>query len=115
MTNTKLDDLILSIGAGLYEELVFRLIVIALVIVIAVDVGKLHATYGAALAITISSLLFAAHHYPPIGTDAFDVRTFAFRVAAGGYLAGVFLFRGFGIAVGAHAMYNIIVVLALSR
>jgi len=36
-------------------------------------------------------------------------------VAAGGYLAGVFLFRGFGIAVGAHAMYNIIVVMALDR
>jgi len=38
------------------------------------------------------------------------VATFGFRTAMGIYLAGVYIYRGFGIAVGAHAVYDLIVV-----
>lgn len=108
--NTKLDDLILGVGAGIYEELAFRLIVITVMITILVDVVRIKQVWGTAIAMAISSLLFAAHHYPPVGTDVFDPRDFAFRLLAGGYLAILFVYRGFGVAVGAHAMYNVIVV-----
>lgn len=106
---------VLSIGAGIYEELVFRLIVMALVLVLVVDVAGVDAMWGSAIAVGVSSLLFAAHHYPPVGNDPFRLGEFSFRFVAGGYLAGIFLFRGFGIAVGAHAMYNVIVVAAIGR
>lgn len=104
------DELWLSVGAGIYEELVFRLMVITVLMTVLVDVCRIRHGYSAALSIALSSLLFAAHHYPPIGTDVFQSGEFMFRMAAGWYLAGVFIYRGFGIAVGAHAMYNLIVV-----
>ena len=112
---TWVDDLVLSIGAGIYEELLFRLMVITVLMILIVDVCGVKHLWGAGLSIAISSLLFAAHHYPPIGTDVFQPSEFLFRLIAGWYLAGVFIYRGFGIAVGAHAMYNVIVVGVLGR
>jgi len=109
------DEMILSIGAGIYEETVFRLMVISAIMLVVHDVWKVKQRWAAAAAVVVSSLLFAAHHYPPIGTDTFNRVDFAFRALAGGYLAAVYLLRGFGIAVGAHATYNIIVVALLQR
>ncbi|MCK6455432.1 MAG: CPBP family glutamic-type intramembrane protease [Phycisphaerae bacterium] len=103
-------DLLLSIGAGIYEELVFRLIVISFLMMLLKDIGGMRQTAAVALTVIASSLAFAAHHYAPIGSDVFSVGDFAFRAAAGAYLAGVFVFRGFGIAVGSHVMYDVIVV-----
>jgi len=57
-----------------------------------------------------SAAMFAAHHHRPFGSEPFDPVKFLFRTGAGLYLAGIFLFRGFGIAAGGHAFYDIIVV-----
>ncbi|MBN2563479.1 MAG: CPBP family intramembrane metalloprotease [Phycisphaerae bacterium] len=103
-----LDNLLLSIGAGIYEELVFRLIVISLLTLLLIDIGHMKQVPGVALAVILSSLMFAAHHYPPIGADAWSTSRFAFQAAAGAYLAAVFVVRGFGLAVGCHAVYDII-------
>ncbi len=106
-------DLLLSIGAGIYEELVFRLMLISLLMLLLKDIGGMKQTPAVAFAVIISSLAFAAHHYKPIGGEDFATRDFAFRTLAGAYLAGVFVTRGFGIAVGCHAIYDIIVVAML--
>jgi len=106
-------DLLLSIGAGLYEELVFRLMLISMLMLLLKDIGGMRESVAVALAVVVSSLAFAAHHYQPIGNDPFSPRDFAFRATAGAYLAGVFVTRGFGIAVGSHAVYDIIVVALL--
>jgi membrane protease YdiL (CAAX protease family) len=55
-----------------------------------------------------SSLLFSLYHY--LGHEQFDLRTFAFRTAAGAYFGAVFIFRGFGITAGTHAAYDIYIV-----
>jgi len=102
------DNLLLSVGAGIYEELVFRLIIISLLTLLLIDIARLKQVPGVALAVILSSLMFAAHHYPPIGADAWSVSEFAFRAAAGAYLAAVFVVRGFGLAVGCHVFYDII-------
>jgi hypothetical protein len=102
------DNLLLSIGAGIYEELVFRLIVISLLTLLLIDIGRLKQVPGVALAVILSSLMFAAHHYPPIGADTWSTSEFAFRAAAGAYLAAVFVLRGFGLAVGCHVFYDIL-------
>jgi hypothetical protein len=103
-----LDNLLLSVGAGLYEELVFRLIVISLITLLLIDIGRVNQVWGVALAVIFSSLLFAAHHYYPIGADAWSLPEFTFRTAAGAYLAAVFVMRGFGLAVGCHVTYDVI-------
>lgn len=102
------DNLLLSIGAGIYEELVFRLIVISLIMLVVIDIGRRKQVPGVALAVIVSSLLFAAHHYDPIGADVWCRSEFAFRAAAGAYLAAVFVMRGFGLAVGCHVFYDIL-------
>lgn len=102
-----LDRLALGIGAGIYEELVFRLVLISLVVMIGVDVLRLRQTTVAVVAVAISSLVFAAHHHPPIGTEPFALVPFMFRAIAGVYLALVFWYRGYGPAAGCHAAYNV--------
>jgi len=106
---------ITGIGAGIYEELIFRLVLIGLIIMILEDVFKVKANLTIAAAIILSSLLFSAYHY--FGFDAtgfgniyeeFAWGTFVFRALAGIYLALLFSWRGYGIAVGAHAAYDII-------
>lgn len=104
---SRLDDLLLSVGAGLYEELVFRLMIISLLTLVITDVGRVRQSIGVASAVIVSSLLFAAHHYAPIGAEEFTSGGFAFRSAAGGYLAGVYVLRGFGLAVGCHVVYDV--------
>lgn len=104
------DSLIRSFGAGIYEELVFRLICITLLVLIFIDTLRLPRTPAAVFIMIGSAVLFAAQHHPPLGAEPFSTQNFLFRAAAGLYLAGLFVFRGFGIAAGCHAFYNVIVV-----
>jgi len=102
------EDLLLSVGAGIYEELLFRLIAITVLIILFVNTFGMKEIAGVAMAVIISSLMFGLHHYAPIGEDPWAAGTFAFRAAAGAYLAVVFVARGFGLAVGCHVIYDVI-------
>ena len=101
-------QLVFSIGAGIYEELLFRLIGIALVHLVFVDLLSVEPIVGAAVAIALTSLAFAVYHFSK--QNPFQVSKCLFYTGAGVYFAGVYLLRGFGIAVGTHAAYDIMVV-----
>jgi hypothetical protein len=105
-----LDGVIRSFGAGIYEELVFRLICITVLVILLIDLARLPRGPAAILILAVSAVLFAYQHHPPLGAEPFAVQSFLFRTAAGLYLAGLFVFRGFGIAAGCHVFYNVIVV-----
>jgi membrane protease YdiL (CAAX protease family) len=63
----------------------------------------------------LTSLAFAAAHYVgPLGDD-WQLGSFVFRFLAGGFFAVLFLLRGFGIAAGSHAGYDILVGVLLPR
>jgi|WetSurMetagenome_2_1015567.scaffolds.fasta_scaffold199120_2 membrane protease YdiL (CAAX protease family) len=104
-----LADAALGIGAGIYEELVFRLVLISVLVLLAADLLGRSRGLAVPLAVLIAALLFAAHHHPPVGSDPFEPGRFAFRTLAGVYLGGVFVVRGYGPAAGTHAAYNLIV------
>ena len=97
------------IGTGVYEELVFRLILLSALIELGRrTLGSIHAVQVASILIT--SLLFALLHYDfcnPAG-PAFDVNGFVFRFLASLIFCVLFLFRGFGVAVGTHAIYDVL-------
>jgi hypothetical protein len=96
------------LGAGIYEETIFRLVLFsALAFVLRwVEMPKAVAVLVAALA---SAILFStAHHVGPYG-QAYSNYLFVFRLAAGVYFALLYQLRGFGIVVGAHACYNVMV------
>ena len=106
-----LDALALGIGAGVYEELVFRLILISVIVMIGVDLLRRDRAPVAVAAVILSALAFAAHHHRPIGAEPFELVRFLFRTMAGVYLAAIFWFRGYGPAAGCHAAYNVALVL----
>jgi membrane protease YdiL (CAAX protease family) len=111
-----LANIITGIGAGIYEELVFRLILICLLMLLFQDVLRLTHKKSIVLSVLISAALFSAHHHidllsgQPNATDPFNLIKFAFRTIAGVYFAALFAIRGFGITAGTHAFYNIIAV-----
>ena len=109
-------DVVTGIGAGIYEELIFRLILICLLMLLFQDALRLSHKSAAVLSVLISAALFSAHHHvdlltgQPNLTDPFNLTRFAFRTIAGIYFAALFAIRGFGITAGTHASYNIIAV-----
>jgi hypothetical protein len=99
-------------GAGIYEEVLFRLTLLPLAVwgLRLAGCGPRQALVGAIVA---TSLLFSAAHYVgPLG-QPLDISTFLFRSVAGGFFAVLFVYRGFGIAAGTHALYDILVGLLL--
>ncbi len=102
-------EILTGIGAGIYEEFIFRLAAIGLIMLVFVDLMKAARKPTVVLAVIAASVLFSLYHF--IGPACFDWRLFAFRSLAGAYLAILYIGRGFGIAVGAHACYNVIVAL----
>ncbi|MCS7034394.1 MAG: CPBP family intramembrane metalloprotease [Phycisphaerae bacterium] len=101
--------MLLGLGAGVYEELVFRLIGLTFLNFLLADVLRWSARPALIGSVALSSIAFALYHY--WGYEAFQWRSMVFRTLAGIYFAILFLTRGFGISVGVHATYDIFVVL----
>ena len=104
----RLASLVGYLGAGVYEEALFRLALIPAIYGLArlLQAPKLLAS---TLAVTGSALLFSAAHHAGAPGEAFTWFAFSYRWMAGVYFAWVFLARGFGVAVGTHAAYDILV------
>ncbi|GAB6164656.1 CPBP family glutamic-type intramembrane protease [Thermostilla marina] len=96
------------VGAGVYEELVFRLILLNGLHLIARQAG-LQARAALWLGAIGSSLIFSAAHYVGPYGEPFLLFTFLFRFVAGMFFAVLYCVRGFGIAAGAHAAYDLLV------
>lgn len=111
-------DIVTGIGAGIFEELVFRMILICLLMLIFQDFLGLKKTKSIVFAVVISSLLFSISHHLTyyqgqfIQTpDVFTLGKFIFRFLAGIYFAVLYATRGYGITAGTHAFYNILAAL----
>ena len=109
-----LASIVTGIGAGIYEELVFRLILICLLMLLFQDAVGLNHTSSVILSVLISAALFSAHHHVAFVDGrlgqiaAFNWTEFGFRTMAGIYFAVLFAIRGFGITAGTHAFYDIL-------
>lgn len=96
------------VGAGVYEEVMFRLLLLPLCYLLFRGM-LLEVRASALLAILSTSLIFSLAHYVGASGDQFSLFSFTFRTVAGLFFAGLFFLRGFGITVGAHATYDVIV------
>jgi len=102
------------LGAGVYEELLFRLILLSLMGWVLRRVGAWRGL-SVFTAVLLTSLLFAAAHY--VGPHGEPLQwsgsvfwfSFLFRFLAGIFFSVLFVYRGFGIAAGTHAGYDILV------
>lgn len=108
---TKLQQLALSLGAGLYEELFFRVILVSLLIYLFnfLFSKRKYAVTGAVL---LAALIFSGVHYVGLYGDNFNLISFLFRFLFGLALNLIYVIRGFGVAAWTHALYDVLIVLS---
>ena len=107
-------NMVTALGAGIYEELIFRLVLMVVLMMIFQDALGFSHKQAIICSVLISAALFSAHHHIVIihgqvgQTTAFSWAAFSFRMIAGIYFAVLFALRGFGITAGTHALYDIL-------
>lgn len=103
--------LAISIGAGLYEEMLFRLVGIAAVHALFRDLLGAREVAARIVAVLGTSLAFAFYHEVWLQDGALDWVRVTFLTISGCYLGVVYILRGFGIVVATHALYDVVALL----
>lgn len=99
----------LSLGAGLYEELLFRVVLVGLLAWGARRLLGFRVVPAGVAAVVLGALVFSAFHYIGPYGDRLAVYSFVYRLVAGVFFSGLYLARGFGITAWTHALYDVIV------
>lgn len=105
-------ELMISLGAGIYEELLFRVLLVSALVALGARVLKLPPLPAGLLATALGALLFSAFHYIGPHGDPWEAGSFTFRAIAGVLFSGLYLLRGFGIAAWTHALYDVFLLVA---
>jgi hypothetical protein len=101
--------LVMSLGAGVYEELVFRLGLLGGCLVLLQKLLGMSRWAALVGAFALSSVVFSTVHYLPPTGDTFAFESFTFRVLAGVVFGLLYKLRGLAVAVYTHAFYDIFV------
>jgi hypothetical protein len=104
--------LMLSLGAGLYEELFFRVLLVTGIAAGARIMLGLGPRASGAIAAVAGALIFSAFHYIGPYGDRLELPSFVFRALSGLAFSGLYLLRGFGITAWTHALYDAFLLLA---
>jgi hypothetical protein len=104
-------QLMVALGAGLYEELLFRVVLVGALGWGARRVLGFGPAGAGVLAVAGGAVLFSLAHYGGALGDPFTVESFTFRLVAGLFFSGLYVLRGFGIAAWTHALYDVGVLL----
>jgi hypothetical protein len=99
-----------SLGAGVYEELLFRVLLMGGLAWAGTRFFKLKPGAAFLIAMVFSSFIFSGFHYIGSMGDRFSFASFMFRFVAGMLLAVIYRVRGFGIAAYTHALYDVLLV-----
>jgi len=106
-----------ALGAGVYEEFAFRLVLISLVLLVFVDIFSLKKQAVTVSAIILSAVVFSMCHFSQtelVKPSELDWPKALFLAAAGGLWACLYVFRGLGIAAGSHVMWDLYVAFCTS-
>jgi membrane protease YdiL (CAAX protease family) len=102
-----------ALGAGIYEELLFRVLLVGGLAVFARRVLGWRPMPAGVLAALVGAMIFSAFHYIGPYGDPFSLPTFVFRLIAGLLFSAMYLVRGFGITAWTHALYDVFLILAM--
>ena len=106
-------NIILSLGAGIYEELIFRVFSIFILYKFISFIFKSMRHFSTQFsALLLSSILFSLFHF--MGTESFSQEAFTIRFIAGILLGILYINRGFGITAITHSFYDIFVIFQLT-
>ncbi len=104
-------EIVSALGAGVHEELVFRLGAMAGLVAL-LSRCSFDRRIAVALALAGSAVLFAAAHHIGSHGEVFTAHAFAYRCVAGAVFGLVFWYRSLAHAVYAHALYDLVVALS---
>lgn len=104
----------LFLGAGVYEELVFRVILIGALMVVLQRIVRLDLTKARVVAVLGAALLFSGFHHVGVFGEPFRWAPFLFRFFAGLVLSALYVTRGLGITAWAHALYDLFLFMELA-
>lgn len=100
-----------SLGAGLYEELLFRVLLVGVLLAVARHLFGWSRGAAGTFAVVLGAVIFSAFHYiGPFG-DALQLDSFLFRTIAGLAFSAMYVTRGFGITAWTHALYDVFLLL----
>jgi hypothetical protein len=105
-------QLMISLGAGIYEELLFRVLLVGVLAWVARRLFGWRPWAAGIFATVVGALIFSAFHYVGPYGDRLEVGSFTFRTIAGVLFSGLYLLRGFGITAWTHALYDVFLALA---
>jgi len=105
-------QLMVSLGAGLYEELLFRVLLVTGLAALARRGFGWRAGAAGVFATLVGALVFSAFHYVGPFGDPFELGSFTFRAIAGVLFSGLYLLRGFGVTAWTHALYDVFLVVS---
>ena len=100
-------QLMVSLGAGIYEELLFRVVLVSALAFFAARVLKLRAIPAGVFAVVVGAFIFSAFHYVGPYGDPLELQSFVYRMVGGLVFSAMYLLRGFGITAWTHALYDV--------
>lgn len=106
-STVEMGGLALALSAGLYEELVFRLLLIEAAAHVCITFLGVSRTNAMPYIIGLSGVLFACYHAPLL--NGFDVTGLLVYTFGGIWLAILYRYRGLAVAVLSHVLYDIMV------
>lgn len=110
VSGSLIGDLGLAIGAGLFEELFFRVLLTTLLIHLTFKLFKVR-WLSILVSILVASFLFSLAHYVGNAADHLELYSFLFRFLAGIWFTTLYSLRGFSVVCMSHAFYDIFVIL----
>ena len=99
--------LMISLGAGIYEELLFRVILVSAIAVAAKRLLGLRPLPAGVVATVIGAFIFSAFHYIGPYGDPLELGSFTYRMIGGLVFSAMYLLRGFGVTAWTHALYDV--------
>jgi hypothetical protein len=101
--------IMLALGAGIYEELLFRVILVSGIAALVERLFGWRHNVAGAVAVVLSATIFSAFHYIGPYGDVLRLDSFLFRFLGGVAFSILYLLRGFGITAWTHALYDVLV------
>ena len=112
--NQLIQKVTLAIGAGIYEEFLFRVLLIMGIGGILGIIFQWPEKVKMWVAMVISSIIFSSFHFIGEYGDYFSFNLFMIRFLAGLILGILYFIRGFGITAWSHSIYDLIVLIRIT-
>jgi len=99
----------MSLGAGIWEEFLFRFLFISLFLFLLTKVFNKN-IFNTHICILLSAIIFSLFHYIGYSSETFQLYSFIIRFLGGLILGYIYIIRGLGIASMTHFCYDLFLI-----